>query len=225
VSAATRHASRSAALVVPPAALRYASAAAAGSLVVVGLFALIQGLIIGGDVPLGTRAHTIDFSRLSRNESERTRPRTSPHKPDPPKRVPAYAQVAELSPVQVPVMPIESAAPTFAIAPAASTRPSLSVGAEPGPGSTLMPIYREPPRYPREALMNRTEGWVEIEFTITSEGGVKDAVVVGAQPDRVFERDAMRAIAHWRFRPFIVDGVAVERRARQIIEFTLDQAG
>jgi protein TonB len=57
------------------------------------------------------------------------------------------------------------------------------------------------------------------------DGSVKDAVVVGAQPDRVFERDALRAIVHWKFQPFVVGGVAVERRARQIIEFTLDQAG
>ena len=34
--------------------------------------------------------------------------------------------------------------------------------------------------------------------------------------------EAMRAILKWKFKPRVVDGVAVERRATQTIDFTLE---
>ena len=45
-------------------------------------------------------------------------------------------------------------------------------------------------------------------------------VFVGAQPDRVFERDALRAIMRWKFQP--LTEASRSSGARQIIEFTLD---
>jgi protein TonB len=51
---------------------------------------------------------------------------------------------------------------------------------------------------------------------------VKDARVVESEPPRVFNREAIRAILKWKFKPRVVDGVAVERRATQVIDFSLD---
>ena len=202
------------------------AAAAASALLVLSLFALIQSLIAhGGPAFDGTKAQTVDFSRLTHDDFIRVPPRTAPRRPDLPTRPPAYARVAELPALQVPVMPVESEMPSLAIRSESGARPSIEAGVERTLDSEVVPLFRDAPRYPHEALMNRTEGWVEIEFTIAVDGSVKDAVVVGAQPDRVFERDALRAIARWKFQPLVVGGVAVERRARQIIEFTLDQAG
>jgi protein TonB len=190
------------------------------------LFALIESLIADRGAAFdGTKAQTVDFSRRAHDELTRASPRPAPRKPDPPTRPPAYAQIAALPALQVPVMPIEGDVPPLAIKSDSGARPSIEAGVERSLDSAVVPLFRAAPRYPHEALMNRTEGWVEIEFTIAVDGSVKDAVVVGAQPDRVFERDALRAIVHWKFQPFVVGGVAVERRARQIIEFTLDQAG
>lgn len=208
------------------AACRYGAAAAASALIVLFLFALIESLIAyRGAAFDGTKAQTVDFSRRAREELIRVSPHTAPRKPDPPTRPPAYAQIAELPALQEPVMPIVSDVPPLAIKSESGARPSIEAGAERSLDSEVVPLFRAAPRYPHEALMNRTEGWVEIEFTIAVDGSVKDAVVVGAQPDRVFERDALRAIARWKFQPLVVGGVAVQRRARQIIEFTLDQAG
>ena len=72
--------------------------------------------------------------------------------------------------------------------------------------------------------MNGTEGWVEVEFTITEVGTVKDPKVIDAKPPRIFNREAIRAILKWKFKPRVVDGVAVERRATQIIDFNLDES-
>jgi len=208
------------------AATRYLAAAAASGIVVLSMFALIQGLIArDGGVQLAP-ARSVGFSRLPRNDVPRVEPRQAPRKPEPPTRSPAFLQAAELSAIQVPVVPLQNALPALAIAPTSAAGPVLrSDGYSSGADGDIVALVRDTPRYPHEALMNRTEGWVEIEFTIARDGSVKDPVVVAAQPDRVFERDALRAIARWKFKPSVVGGVTVERRARQIIEFSLDETG
>jgi protein TonB len=79
--------------------------------------------------------------------------------------------------------------------------------------------------YPRDAAMQGVEGWVKVEFTITEIGTVKDPRVIDADPPRIFNREALRAILKWKFKPRVVDGVAVERQATQIIDFNLDAQG
>ena len=88
----------------------------------------------------------------------------------------------------------------------------------------IIPVVVIRPMYPREAAMNGTEGWVEVEFTITEVGTVKDPKVIDAKPPRIFNREAIRAILKWKFKPRVIDGVAVERRATQIIDFNLDES-
>lgn len=86
----------------------------------------------------------------------------------------------------------------------------------------IIPIVRINPIYPREAAMKGIEGWVKIEFTITEVGTVKSPKVIDSKPARVFNREAVRAILKWKFKPRVIDGVAVERRATQTIDFTLE---
>ena len=86
----------------------------------------------------------------------------------------------------------------------------------------IIPIVRINPIYPREAAMKGQEGWVKIEFTITETGTVKSPRVIDAEPPRVFNREAIRAILKWKFKPRVVDGVAVERLATQTIDFNLE---
>lgn len=87
----------------------------------------------------------------------------------------------------------------------------------------IIPIVVIRPMYPRDAALQGVEGWVKVEFTITELGTVKDPRVLEADPPRTFNREALRAILKWKFKPRVVDGVAVERRATQIIDFSLDQ--
>lgn len=89
----------------------------------------------------------------------------------------------------------------------------------------IIPIVVIRPMYPRDAAMKGQEGWVKVEFTITAIGTVKDPRVVDSKPPRVFDREAIRAILKWKFKPRVVDGVAVDRPATQIIDFSLDQNG
>jgi protein TonB len=89
----------------------------------------------------------------------------------------------------------------------------------------IIPIVVIRPMYPRDAAMKGQEGWVKVEFIITAIGTVKSPRVVDAKPPRVFNREAIRAILKWKFKPRVIDGVAVDRSATQIIDFTLDQSG
>jgi len=89
----------------------------------------------------------------------------------------------------------------------------------------IIPIVVIRPMYPRDAAMQGLEGWVKVEFTITAIGTVKDPRVIDADPKRVFNREAIRAILKWKFKPRVIDGVAVDRPATQTIEFSLDQSG
>ena len=88
----------------------------------------------------------------------------------------------------------------------------------------IIPVVVIRPMYPREAAISGTEGWVKIEFTITEAGTVKNPRVIEAQPPRVFNREALRAIQKWKFKPRVVEGIAVERHATQVIDFTLDES-
>ena len=88
----------------------------------------------------------------------------------------------------------------------------------------IIPIVRINPIYPREAAINGTEGWVKLEFTITETGTVKSPKVIDSQPPRIFNREAIRAILKWKFKPRVVDGVAVERQATQTIDFKLENS-
>ena len=89
----------------------------------------------------------------------------------------------------------------------------------------IIPIVVIRPMYPRDAALKGLEGWVKIEFTITAIGTVKEPRVVESMPPRVFNREAIRAILKWKFKPRVIDGIAVDRPATQIIEFSLDGSG
>lgn len=91
-----------------------------------------------------------------------------------------------------------------------------------GPGSIAMssdpvPVYRPRARYPAAALRRGLEGHVLVEFTITSNGSVRDPRIVGGydsagNPTGVFDSAALAAVSGYKFRPQLADGKPVERR-------------
>jgi protein TonB len=67
--------------------------------------------------------------------------------------------------------------------------------------SDPVPVSRNAPSYPQMALRRGVEGWVEVEFAVTSAGTVENPVVVAAQPSGVFDSAAVRAVSSWRYEP------------------------
>ena len=119
------------------------------------------------------------------------------------------------------------------------TRPTQPVASTPRP--TTPPVTPPPPvaaapgaedrnfqltrkveaGYPQRALRQRIEGWVELTFTVTVNGDVSDIKVIDSQPRREFDREAMRALSQWKFKPRVTNGKPVAASARQRLEFKL----
>ena len=89
--------------------------------------------------------------------------------------------------------------------------------------SNLVPTLKTKPAYPPRALRSGIEGIVTVEFTITVDGSVKDPKIIKSDPPKMFDRSVLKAIKKWKFNPDIVDGKAVEKRARQDIHFRLQK--
>jgi protein TonB len=93
-----------------------------------------------------------------------------------------------------------------------------------GSDRDVIPLVRIAPEYPRRAASRGREGWVQVQFTITETGTVKDAVVVDSDPKNIFDEAALKAIARWRYNPRVEGGVPVERVGVQtIIRFELEK--
>ncbi|MEO8309136.1 MAG: energy transducer TonB [Pseudomonadota bacterium] len=86
--------------------------------------------------------------------------------------------------------------------------------------STLQRLSKVDPVYPQRALEQLTSGWVELQFTVGSDGTVHDVVVVDAQPRATFDKSAITALRRWRYTPVIRDGIAVPQRAQVRMRFT-----
>jgi protein TonB len=89
--------------------------------------------------------------------------------------------------------------------------------------SGVVPLVRVQPKYPSRAVNRHIEGWVKIEFTIDTSGDVTDTTIVASQPTEVFDSEALKAIKKWKFKEKIVNGVAVEQRAIQTLQFKLTE--
>jgi protein TonB len=79
------------------------------------------------------------------------------------------------------------------------------------------------PDYPPEAVAQKLEGRVVLEFTITAQGTTKDISVVESSAP-VFEQSAIAAVSRWRYSPRVVDGGGVESPGiHTVIRFALEQ--
>ena len=88
--------------------------------------------------------------------------------------------------------------------------------------ANVIPLARINPIYPKRAKMMKIEGFVALEFTITQLGTVRDIKILNSQPPKIFDRSASRALSKWKFKPKVVNQVAVEQRASVQINFKLD---
>jgi len=75
----------------------------------------------------------------------------------------------------------------------------------------LRHVVRIEPRYPRKAALAGVEGWVKLSFTINEYGGVADVNVIEAYPKDIFNKAAMRALVKWKYKPKIVNGIALKQ--------------
>lgn len=63
----------------------------------------------------------------------------------------------------------------------------------------LQPTMRIEPRYPIKAAKGGVEGSVVMRFDIKSDGSVSNVVVVKSVPEKVFDKEASRALKQWMY--------------------------
>ncbi|WP_282115303.1 energy transducer TonB [Pseudoalteromonas arctica] len=92
------------------------------------------------------------------------------------------------------------------------------------PTGDATPIVRINPKYPATAARDGIEGWVQLSFSISPTGEVIDPVVINAEPKRTFDREAIRAIKRWKYRPKVIEGVAQLQTGQTVqLDFKLQQ--
>ena len=198
-----------------------------GLVVSLGLFWLMHMMITNNQhgIIATDNLQMVEFIRLKRETKIQAKDRKIPDEPPPKKRPPPPKMMTQSNVVQNEITNIDI--PNLDI-PLQSSRfgGSLIDGVQIGLGgisTNVIPLVRIPPRYPMRASSRRIEGWVKVEFTITETGTVKDAIVKAAQPEKIFDKAALRAIVKWKFKPKVIDGEAFEQRASQVIEFRLSR--
>ena len=97
----------------------------------------------------------------------------------------------------------------------ASTEPEMV------PVSRLSRTNYVAPKYPRAAHRRNVTGSVDVMFTVTTDGRIRDMSVLESEPGETFDQAAMDAVGDWRFEPVVENGVAVEKRTAVRLAFTL----
>jgi protein TonB len=90
------------------------------------------------------------------------------------------------------------------------------------PNGGVVPVAIMQPQYPNRARQRGLEGYVVVEFTVTEIGNVIDAVILDSSSS-LFEKSALKAVGRFKYKPQIVDGVAIETPGiRYLFNFTLE---
>jgi len=86
------------------------------------------------------------------------------------------------------------------------------------------PLVRITPKYPITAARDGKEGWVQLGFTISEIGTVTAPYIINSEPKRVFDKEALRALRKWKYKPKMVEGKAVQQTGQSIqLDFKLEQ--
>jgi len=88
--------------------------------------------------------------------------------------------------------------------------------------SSLNRIKYVAPKYPRAAQRRNVSGWVDVVFTVTLDGTVKDIDIRNAEPGDIFINAATKAVEKWLFEPIVENGETIEKRAGVRMMFALE---
>ncbi len=80
-------------------------------------------------------------------------------------------------------------------------------------------ISKVPPEYPATAKSLKIQGTVELEATVSTTGEVQKVNIVSGNP--VLTKPASEALKKWKFRPFTLNGKAIERVVQVNMSFKL----
>ena len=184
---------------------RYAFSIVIGTVVTLSLLFVMHLLIEYGEsaVTKERTRHNLDFVRVKRNEALNTEDFT-PEKPPKPPETPPETPPQDMDNMDPNAPTINIAAPTMTV--------DSNIGGPSGMNiaeGDYLPIVRVAPVYPARALSRGLEGHVDLSFTVTAAGTVRDPIIIFSTSS-LFERAASRAVLKFKYKPRVVDGVPVD---------------
>lgn len=197
-----------------------------GSCIALVLFLIMNSLISGHQAHQVARSvgQIVDLIRVEEDDVVITKQRERPKLPPPPETPPPPPQLKIANEIKTEPQPLRIDLPRIDVSSADGGGPFVGAWetSDALVEGELVPIVRINPQYPREALLDGIEGYVKFEVLIGTDGSVRDVRVTQAEPGRVFVRNALRAVQRWKFKPRVIDGIAVERWAKTSIIFELE---
>ena len=196
-------------------------------LIVFGLFWTLQGMIKVGAAPPQIREniHLVDFVRLKKEQPLVKKERDKPRKPEVEKK-PLKPKVDIRKELQVDKHPLlnerlDIDLPLNLCAKSALGDAYVSGFGDREISSSVIPVSRIDPIYPKRARILKQEGYVKMEFIITAFGTVRDVRVVDSRPENIFDEAAKRALLKWKFKPKVEENQKVEQVAMIQMDFKL----
>ncbi len=186
------------------------------------LFWMMHRMVSGpGDMQRVERNRAvIDFVRLQEDSRTQLKERRKKEPPKPKKpQLPKDSVSQQDVPMQQMPFNMPDISPDLSLA-----QTNLLGDAVVGMGfgdTDVIPLSRQPAVYPQRAIRQKIEGYVTARLAINARGSVDDVEIIDAQPRGVFEREAIRALYKYKFKPKMEDGRAVAQQATQTIEFKL----
>jgi periplasmic protein TonB len=195
---------------------RYATAVVIGAGITFGLLFLMQFLIAvsGSAITDAANFRIVDFVRVERETVTDNR-RDRPDKPPEPERPPEMPNPDRSSNFDT-ALAVSISGPNLG---ADLNLGGLGFGVNDG---EYLPIVRVAPVYPARAAQMGLEGYVIVEFVVTTAGTTRDVEVVESS-NRMFERPAVDAAYRFRYRPRVIDGQPIEvPGVRNVFTFRLE---
>ena len=198
---------------------RYVVAVGLAGLVTFGLFWVMQALIsVAAELVEGRPSPFVDFVRLKKELEPEVKKREVPKRtpPDTPPPPPEIDISQDLDPDEA-VGDLDIFMDNSL---ELSEATDLSGG---GVDRDVVPLVRVEPQYPMRAAQRQIEGWVELQFTISAAGTVKDPVVTASKPRKIFDKAALQAVRKWKYNAKVENGRPVERPGIRVrLTFQLD---
>lgn len=117
---------------------------------------------------------------------------------------------------------VAAASPPVAAASAAEVEDAAATRSdEPVAISALERTTYVPPKYPRLAQRRNASGFVDLAFTVGTDGKVSAVDVTNSEPGTMFDEAAIEAVQQWEFAPPEENGTPVEKRVAVRMTFAL----
>ncbi|MEE4144667.1 MAG: TonB family protein [Halieaceae bacterium] len=168
-----------------------------------GLFFIMQYLIATADPKIDdSKQRKLADIHMPEREIETNLKEQKPDKVDDPEEPPPD--------LDTPDVDMDMDVDVVNVAPQAQVDVSIESSGMATSDGEYLPIVKVAPIYPRRAQTRGISGYCIVEYTVTASGAIRDPKAVDCQPSGVFESASVKAAEKFKYKPRVVDGVAIE---------------